>query len=156
MSTQRSLTISPIGKKNGNVEVRKIWCNRVDAEYVRERLNVPNCQTLVRVDRVVRKPGGKPTTESRYFITSLVLSAICLLRLVRGHWQVENCLHWMKDTGWNEDKHSLKHGQQMFVELTNVALSLLHLMKMPDESVQELTEDVKFSPKNVLYSLGFD
>jgi predicted transposase YbfD/YdcC len=46
--------------------------------------------------------------ESRFFITSLVLSAVCLLRLIRGHWQVENCLHWMKDRGWEEDKHSLK------------------------------------------------
>jgi predicted transposase YbfD/YdcC len=109
----------------------------------------------VRVDREVREPGGKLTTETRYFITSLMLSAACLLRLIRGHWQVENCLHWMKDTGWQEDKHYLKHGQDMFVELTNAALSLLNLMKMPDESVQELTEDVKFSPKNLLHLLGF-
>lgn len=104
---------------------------------------------------MVRESGGKTTTESRYFITSLVLSAVCLLRLVRGHWQVENCLHWMKDTGWDEDKHSLKHGQKMFVELTNAALSLLNLMKKPDESVQELTENVHFLPKNVLHILGF-
>ena len=39
----------------------------------------------------------------------------------------------MKDRGWEEDKHSLKHGQNMFVELTNAALSLLNLMKMPNE-----------------------
>ena len=62
----------------------------------------------------------------------------------------------MKDCGWEEDKHSLKHGQDMFVELTNAAVSLLNLMKMPDESVQELTEDVHFAPRKTLQLLGFD
>jgi len=33
----------------------------------------------------------------------------------------------MKDRGWEEDKHTLEHGQTMFVELTNAALSLLKL-----------------------------
>ena len=136
--------------------MRKIWCNRVDAEYVREHLNVSNCRTLVRVDRTVRQEDGTTAKDTRYFITSLVLSAACLLRLIRGHWQVENCLHWMKDRGWEEDKHSLKHGQNLFVELTNAALSLLNLMKMPDESVQELTEDVRHAPRKTLHLLGFD
>ena len=98
MPIQKNLTTRH-PKKNGCVDGRKIWCNRVDAEYVREHLDVPDCRTLVRVDREVRKPGEKPTIESRYFMTSLVLSATCLLRLIRGHWQVENCLHWMKDKG---------------------------------------------------------
>ena len=62
----------------------------------------------------------------------------------------------MKDRGWEEDKHTLKHGQTMFVELTNAALSLLNLMKMPDESVQELTEEVRHAPKKTPHLLGFD
>jgi predicted transposase YbfD/YdcC len=123
---------------------------------VQKQLNVPGCNVLIRVDRVVRKPGGKTTTDSRYFISSLMLSAMCLLRLIRGHWEVENCLHWMKDTGWNEDGHYLKRGQGVFVELTNAALSLLRLMQEPGESVQEVTEKVHFDPKEVLHLLGFD
>jgi len=35
-------------------------------------------------------------------------------------------------------------------------LSLLNLMKMPDESVQELTEEVRHAPKKTLHLLGFD
>jgi predicted transposase YbfD/YdcC len=79
---------------------------------------------------------------------------MCLLRLIRGHWEVENCLHWMKDSGWNEDGHYLKRGQGVFIVLTNAALSLLRLMQKPGESVQELTEEVRFDPKNVLHLLG--
>jgi hypothetical protein len=44
-------------------------------EYVREQLNVPGCNVLIRVDRVIREPGGKTTSEPRYFISSLLLSA---------------------------------------------------------------------------------
>ena len=134
--------------------MRKIWINTVDAEYVREQLNVPGCNVLIRVDRVIREPGGKTTSEPRYFISSLTLTALCLLRLIRGHWEVENCLHWMKDHGWNEDGHYLKRGQGIFLEMTNAALSLLRLMKKPDESVQELTEDVHFNPKKFLHLIG--
>ncbi|MCL2711141.1 MAG: hypothetical protein FWE95_09705 [Planctomycetaceae bacterium] len=75
---------------------------------------------------------------------------------VSPYWQVENCPHWIKDQGWEEDKHYLKHGQHMFVELTNAAVSRLNLMKMPDESVKELTEKVHFAPQKTLHLLGFD
>ena len=104
----------------------------------------------------MRQPDGTTAQDTRYCIASLVLSAACLLRLIRGHWQVENCPHWMKDRGWKEDKHSLKHGQNLFVELTNAALSLLNLMKMPNESVLEVTEDVQHAPRKTLHLLGFD
>jgi len=42
------------------------------------------------------------------------------------------------------------YGQDMFVELTNMALSLPNLMKMkmPEEPVQKLTEHVLHAPKN--------
>jgi predicted transposase YbfD/YdcC len=106
------------------------------------------------VDREVRKPGEKATCDSRYFISSLTLTAVCLLRLIRGHWQVENCLHWMKDRGWNEDGHYLKRGQGIFLEMTNTALSLLRLMQKPNESVQELADDARFDPKKVLQIIG--
>jgi hypothetical protein len=97
-----------------NAKTRKIWIDRVDAESVCEQLNVPGCHVLIRVDRVVCGSGGKTTSESHYFISSLMLSARCLLRLIRGHGEVENCLHWMKDRGWKEDKHYLKRGNASF------------------------------------------
>ena len=56
----------------------------------------------------------------------------------------------------HRDKHSLKHGQNLFVELTNAALSLLNLMKMPNESVLEVTEDVQHDPRKTLHLRGFD
>jgi len=62
----------------------------------------------VRVDRRTRSRGGAVTVQTRYFATSLDpsgASAMGLLRLIRGHWCVENNLHYEKDRWWDEDRH---------------------------------------------------
>ena len=46
------------------------------------------------------------TIQTRYFATSLDPSAVSasgLLRLIRGHWGVENNLHWCLDIAFRED-----------------------------------------------------
>jgi len=63
---------------------------------------------IVRVDREVRAPGAEPTTETRYFGGSVDAARVGpagLLGRVRGHWQVENSLHYEKDRWWDEDRH---------------------------------------------------
>src|SRR5947209_17820161 len=45
--------------------------------------------------------------ESRYLIASLggdEVSPARLMELVRGHWSVENGLHFIKDRWWEEDR----------------------------------------------------
>ncbi len=51
-----------------------------------------------------RTVGGRTTTEQRYFATSLPVGAETLARCVRGHWGVENGLHWMLDVAFREDE----------------------------------------------------
>lgn len=52
-----------------------------------------------------------------------------LLKYVRGHWEVENCLHHVKDRWWDEDRHwSRRPGlAERLASLTNIALTLLRL-----------------------------
>jgi hypothetical protein len=78
-----------------------------------------------------------------------------LLRLVRDHRQVENCLYWMKDRWWDEDKHYFKRADDIFVEMTNAALSLLRVMQKNGENLLEVAEKVHFEPKETLKMLGF-
>ncbi|MDR0521942.1 MAG: transposase, partial [Planctomycetaceae bacterium] len=53
-----------------------------------------------------------------------------IAKFIRGHWQVENSLHWLKDRYWREDKHKLrKPGLGMiYASLTNLAVSVLQLL----------------------------
>ena len=99
--------------------------------------------------------------DVRYFLTSLDPGKVAfgdLQKLVRDHWQVENCLHFVKDRWWDEDRHYLKHPSvsNPFIELTNAALSLLRLFQRPGESLREIAEDFRYSPKKFLQFLGFD
>ena len=45
-------------KKGLHQETRRLWVNLDDADYIRERLNVPGCQIAIRVDREVRSAEG--------------------------------------------------------------------------------------------------
>jgi predicted transposase YbfD/YdcC len=40
---------------------------------------------------------GKTTIERRYFLSNLSLSAKEFSRIIRGHWRIENQLHWVLD-----------------------------------------------------------
>ena len=48
--------------------------------------------------------------ERRYFISSLSGSAEDLLKYVRGHWAIENGLHWCLDVGFREDANRSQAG----------------------------------------------
>jgi hypothetical protein len=78
-----------------------------------------------------------------------------LLQKIRDHWQVENCLHWTKDRWWDEDKHYLKWSGNVFVTLTNWALSILKVMQTPGESIRATADDVRYEPKGTLRRLGW-
>lgn len=47
---------------------------------------------------------GKETIETRFYISSLTRNARRFARLVRGHWGIENNLHWCLDMTFREDE----------------------------------------------------
>jgi len=52
-----------------------------------------------------------------------------LLRLVRGHWTIENRLHWVRDVTFDEDRSQTRkgNGPQVMATLRNLAISVLRL-----------------------------
>jgi predicted transposase YbfD/YdcC len=59
--------------------------------------------SIGRVTRVYTEK-GEEKSEVRYFISSLQANAALLARAVRGHWGVENGLHWVLDMYFGEDR----------------------------------------------------
>lgn len=85
------------------------------------------------MDRETRGADGGRTCETRYFATSLdpaVVSAAARLRLVRGHWSVENGLHFEKDRWWDEDRHVCRRPglAERFTTLLSAAVSVLRVL----------------------------
>ena len=70
---------------------------------------------------------GKDCNEVRYYILSKYLAARRFAAAVRGHWGIENRLHWQLDVTFQEDQCRLRHGHAdaNFSILRRTALRLL-------------------------------
>jgi predicted transposase YbfD/YdcC len=54
------------------------------------------------------KSGSKSSTEVRFFIASIALGVKKFARYVRGHWAIENTLHWCLDVTFREDENRVR------------------------------------------------
>lgn len=110
---------------------RRLWLDVATADYAREQLSFAGLRIVLRVDSDTRGRDVKPVGETRYFATSLdpaVVTPDRLLGLVRGHWQIENGLHFLKDRWWDEDRHYSKQVglAQGFAVLLNGVVTVLN------------------------------
>jgi predicted transposase YbfD/YdcC len=76
---------------------------------------------------LVCERGGKETTETRYYISSLTLRVKLFARAIRSHWGIENDCHWSLDMIYREDESRLREPnlRENFAWLNRFTLSLL-------------------------------
>ena len=99
-----------------------------EAELVSQRVAWVGLLTLVMVTRVVTCAAtGAITTEVGYYISSLRPNARRLARAIRGHWEIENGLHWVLDVVFREDARRVydRLAAQNIAFLNRLALSVL-------------------------------
>jgi predicted transposase YbfD/YdcC len=84
---------------------------------------------VAQLRRTVTK-NGKKTVEVVYLITSdRDADPAVLAAWVRGHWHIENKLHWVRDVTYQEDKSLVRTGNapRVMASLRSLAISLLRL-----------------------------
>jgi len=84
---------------------------------------------VAQVRRAVTKK-GKKTVDVVYLITSdRDADPATLAAWVRGHWEIENRLHWVRDVTYQEDKSLVRTGNapRVMASLRSLAISLLRL-----------------------------
>ena len=64
----------------------------------------PGIKAVGMAVRVTEKRDGTTSGDVRYFITSCYLSGKRFAQAVRGHWGIENSLHWVLDVTFDEDQ----------------------------------------------------
>jgi len=114
-----------VDKGHGRIEVREIKVSSELAEYARW----PYLAQVFEIKREWRAK-GKWHNEVHLGITSLpaeVARPLDLLQIRRGHWGIENRLHWVKDVVLGEDKSTIHYGggPQVVGAIRNTVLNLL-------------------------------
>lgn len=88
------------------------------------------CRLVREVEFVSGKRAGETTREEAFALTSLPpdqADPARLLAVWRGHWQIENGLHWVRDVTLGEDACPVRvgHAPAVFAACRNTALGLL-------------------------------
>lgn len=106
------------------------WEQRIYSQLDAEELPVcsewKGMRTVLKITRR-RTDGDRSTWEFCYFISSLDIDAPLLAHAIRGHWAVENKLHWSLDVIFREDngKYKNRSGAQNLSAIRKIALGML-------------------------------
>jgi predicted transposase YbfD/YdcC len=117
-----------VDKGHGRVEVRRCWASD-DPEvlgWLDPKREWPDLRSVAAVAGE-RRVGGTTTVEVRYYLSSLPADPARIADAVRGHWQIENKLHWVLDLAFREDECRVRtgHAAENFAILRHIALNLL-------------------------------
>jgi len=118
-----------LDKRHGRIERRKIQVVPVKAGQT----NFPYAAQFIKVMRSTTDlKGNNLNQETAYLVTSLSperADSKYLLESIRGHWSIENSLHWVRDVTFDEDRSQIRTGSapRVFATMRNLAISLLRL-----------------------------
>lgn len=113
-----------VEKSHGRVEERKYFS--LDGSELPSAEEWKGLQSIGMVVRE-RTEKGKSTKEIHYYISSCEINAQLLAKVTRGHWGIENSLHWVLDVIFREDKlrYRDKIGAQNLASVRKIVLASL-------------------------------
>ena len=128
---------------HGRLEKRRVWVSD-DIQSLGKPLldRWTGLGSIAMVERTRQDLGdfsGKVSIERVCYISSLSgVDAKTVAGYVRGHWTVENNLHWQLDVSFNEDQSRTRkgHGAENYSRLSRIALNLLKRDKTVKASVK--------------------
>lgn len=114
-----------VEKDHGRIETRRYF-QSAELDWFADQSKWEGLKSVGLVE-ATREVGGKQTVERRYYLSSLPLDVETFAKAVRGHWGVENKLHWVLDVWFREDQSRARTGYaaENLATLRRLALNLL-------------------------------
>jgi len=115
-------------RKHGRVEQREVR-TVTDIEWLEGKGAWKDLKTIIQY-----RSWRNGIMTDRYYISNADMSALEFYQCIRGHWSIENRLHWSLDMVFGEDacRVSKGHAPENLNILRKVALSLLRAAKNPE------------------------
>jgi predicted transposase YbfD/YdcC len=117
--------IQTLEKDHGRIETRRYWITE-DIDWMADRTLWEGLRSIAMVEST-REIAGHTTTERRFYLCSISADAACFANASRGHWSIENQLHWSLDVSFSEDQCRVRegHAAQNLAILRHMSLNIL-------------------------------
>jgi predicted transposase YbfD/YdcC len=143
-----------VEKDHGRIETRRYY----QSDYLDWFADKDKWEGLRSVGMVesIRQIDGKSTLERRYYLSSLPVEVETFGRAVRGHWGVENKLHWVMDVCFREDQSRARQGYaaENLATLRRLALNLLKREKTKKRGIRGKQLNASWDHPYLLRLLG--
>ena len=139
---------------HGRIEKRKLQSSSALSDHELW----PGLEQVFAIEReVTHQKSGKSSQEVVYGCTSLTkqrASAAMLLKLVRGHWTIENKSHWVRDVTFDEDRSQVREGNipQVMAALRNTVIGLMR--KAGESNIAAACRRFAAQPRAALALIG--
>jgi predicted transposase YbfD/YdcC len=143
-------------KDHGRIEERRCWVTE-EIGWLEQKEEWKNLKSVVLVEAIREVIGKEKTVERRYFISSLEANAEQSLRAVRGHWAIENELHWCLDIGFREDDCRVREAKsaENLATLRHIGINLLKQEKSCKRGIEGKRKKAGWDESYLLKVLQF-
>lgn len=121
--------VADISMETAHGRIEKRTCKVItDMDWISKAGNWKKLQSIISIEtRRTDKKSGEIQLEQRFYISSLCTTPKYFNEIIRGHWGIENKLHWCLDVVFKEDYSTKQAGNaaENFSLITKIALNLL-------------------------------
>jgi predicted transposase YbfD/YdcC len=136
--TPKAISETTVEKGHGRIEKRT--CKAItDMVWVNKNENWKNLRTIISIETErTNTQNNQKQIEQRFYISSLLTTPSHLNKIIRGHWGIENSLHWCLDVVFKEDLSTKQAGNaaENFSMINKACISILKNDKSKKSSLK--------------------
>lgn len=144
LEKENLITYITTNKDHGRIERREHYIV-YDIDWLYGKENWQNL-SMIGMTKNYREVNGEVSIQDKYYISDLKLSGEEFARVVRGHWSIENNLHWILDVHFREDWNLCKE-ENALKNLATIRKICYNLTKL-----DPFNSKLSFNKKLTLYN----